>query len=58
MRTFFRIAGWVCLIIAAVCILMGLPDFPRKFGVAVLSMGFWGTLGLVLLFFTGQRKYP
>ncbi len=58
LRTFFRIAGWICLINAAVCIVLGLPDFPRAFGAAILAMGFWGTMGLVILYFTASRKYP
>jgi hypothetical protein len=46
---FLRIAGAACLVLAVICLLGGLLDIPHKLGVAVLSMGFWGGLGLLLL---------
>ena len=49
MRNFLRISGVLCLVLAIVCLLGGFLDMPRKFGVAVLSMGFWGGLGLLFL---------
>jgi hypothetical protein len=56
MTTFFRIAGWLCLVIALICLLSGFTDMPRMLGVAILSMGFWGGLGLLLLFISRLHK--